>query len=509
MRSWLRGLFVAACAAGYASCLIYTEDLLLDDLDDDGAGASGAGGSGEGGRVSDCELPDHCPGEDTACSFRTCELGACGVGHAPAEVPCDDDGGKLCDGLGTCVECLTEAHCTGDAVCNAQQCVPASTLPLGAACTASAACASSQCVDGVCCESACTGLCAACDLSGTAGSCVHVGDGLDPDDECAGADACNGAGACQCGDGLANGTESDVDCGGACTPCAFGDDCNGPADCESMRCEGGTCGALCGDMKIEGDEACDDGNTEPYDGCSPLCLTPVSHLIISEVAVAPNEAEMVEIYNPTAATLSLANVHLADFNLYWEVAAGTASPVSSDFWAKFPPGAAIGPGAFVVVSLRSATDFASVYGFAPDYDLDPADPGAPALTGQVGSTAGLTNTSEMVVLFSWNGASNLVTDLDYLFYGGSTGSAVDKTGVVVNGSAYQPDTEVTLQAAQTVSAPGANASLHRCDTAESTETKTGGNGSSGHDETSESFAFAWKSSATRTPGAPPPAGLCP
>jgi hypothetical protein len=499
-------MLLATCAAAFASCLIYDEDLLEDD-DGEGGGAGGGTG-GDGGRTSECEAPEHCPGDDTTCAFRTCEQGTCGVGHAPAETPCTETNGQLCDGMGSCVECLTEAQCSGGAICNAGSCVPPGSLPLGAPCTSGGACQSNQCIDGVCCESACTGFCAACNLGGTAGSCVHIGDGLDPDNECSGADSCNGVGACQCGDGLKNGSESDLDCGGACTPCLFGDDCSAPGDCASMNCQAGTCGALCGDMKVEGNEQCDDGNTNPYDACSPLCLFPVGHLIISELAVAPNEAEMVEIYNPTNAPVSLSTVYLADFNTYWQVTTGV-TPVSSDFLVQFPSGATIAPGAFVVVSLRSATEFASAYGVAPNYDLAPGDAGAPAMSGLFTSNTSLTNTSEMVVLFSWNGSSNLVTDLDYLFYGTTSSNAADKTGVVVNGSAYAPDTAVATQATKTVTAPAGGSSLHRCDTAESTETKSGGNGSSGHDETSESFTAAWKSSGTRTPGGPPPVNLCP
>jgi hypothetical protein len=44
-----------------------------------------------------------------------------------------------------------------------------------------------------------------------------------------------------CGDGRQNGTETDVDCGGACAPCAGGQRCSVGADCRSTLCQGGTC----------------------------------------------------------------------------------------------------------------------------------------------------------------------------------------------------------------------------------------------------------------------------
>jgi hypothetical protein len=53
-----------------------------------------------------------------------------------------------------------------------------------------------------------------------------------------------------CTDGERNGTETDVDCGGgACDPCAVGDHCVFPTDCQSGACTAGYCE----------DWACDDG----------------------------------------------------------------------------------------------------------------------------------------------------------------------------------------------------------------------------------------------------------
>jgi len=51
--------------------------------------------------------------------------------------------------------------------------------------------------------------------------------------------------------------------------------------------------------------------------------------------------------------------------------------------------------------------------------------------------------------------------------------------------------------------------IQRCDTAESTETMTGGNGFGGDDETSENGAAAWKIGVGATPGEPPALGFCP
>ena len=44
-----------------------------------------------------------------------------------------------------------------------------------------------------------------------------------------------------CTDGAKNGTETDVDCGGACTPCPDGKACAVAADCATQQCSGGVC----------------------------------------------------------------------------------------------------------------------------------------------------------------------------------------------------------------------------------------------------------------------------
>lgn len=44
-----------------------------------------------------------------------------------------------------------------------------------------------------------------------------------------------------CADGITNGSETDVDCGGSCPRCATGKTCATRSDCASARCEAGTC----------------------------------------------------------------------------------------------------------------------------------------------------------------------------------------------------------------------------------------------------------------------------
>ena len=116
--------------------------------------------------------------------------------------------------------CGTDADCDPAAHCDANLCVP--DVDRGGVCDEASDCADGlPCVDGVCCDTLCDGVCRACDLAGTAGTCASVPIDLDPDSECGGVScagfywgwsgdtcyrradvsaavaACNGSGACQ------------------------------------------------------------------------------------------------------------------------------------------------------------------------------------------------------------------------------------------------------------------------------------------------------------------------
>jgi cysteine-rich repeat protein len=80
-----------------------------------------------------------------------------------------------------------------------------------------------------------------------------------------------------CSDGVRNGDETGIDCGGPCGPCPDAMGCVSDADCESRRCGETTrwiCGrpAGCGDAVFGAGEECDDGNAIDDDWCSSGCL---------------------------------------------------------------------------------------------------------------------------------------------------------------------------------------------------------------------------------------------
>jgi len=102
---------------------------------------------------------------------------------------------------------------------------------LGDPCTQHTGCLSGVCSDGVCCATACGGVCLSCNLPGSVGLCTVVPAGQDTRQQCAAqpAETCGRAGAC--------------DGNGACrrhpdgTSCAPGRTCSG-GSCEGIAASG-------------------------------------------------------------------------------------------------------------------------------------------------------------------------------------------------------------------------------------------------------------------------------
>jgi hypothetical protein len=181
---------------------------------------------------------------------------------------------RSCDGNGTCMPATTKActqgcvgglcpapcgaanPCQAGLYCDATSvCKPKKTM--GATCLNGDECGSTFCVDGVCCGSACTATCQACNLPGAVGNCTPVPVAQDPNTECPAdlaapcgrAGGCDGAGACRlqadgtpCGGGMScsGTTESQRACNGRGT-CASVN----PRSCAPYRCQGTACGVTC------------------------------------------------------------------------------------------------------------------------------------------------------------------------------------------------------------------------------------------------------------------------
>ena len=261
-------------------------------------------------------------------------------------------------------------------------------------------------------------------------------------------------------------------------------------------------------------------------------------LLLSEIVVTPTEGEFIEIHNPNGVAVDLSDVYLSDATFatggvfYYNIVTGTLASTGGggsfgDFSARFPDGASIAAGAYQTLALAGSTDFNNEYGVDPDYELFEDDASADAildmreaLPGSINNQGGggLSNGGEVVILFAWDGSSDLVTDLDYVVWGDQA-EAVDKTGISIDGpdadvdpSSYLNDTAIASQDVVASSAHASGNSFQRDDLTEGNEIKSGGNGAQGHDETSEDVSVTW-CEANVSPGQPsdcnpPPPFVC-
>jgi len=262
------------------------------------------------------------------------------------------------------------------------------------------------------------------------------------------------------------------------------------------------------------------------------------HLLISEVVVrtrdlggVPLGSPFIEVVNPTGAAVDLGEVHLSTAHdsqlgqLYWNVVLGQGAGggTSGNIHARFPQGLSLAAGDTLTVALNGSAEFQEAYGFLPDVELyedgpqpDQIPEMVEVFTGSIGAGLGsdggnspaLSTTADSIILYRWDGQSELVADVDYVIYGPDTRVRADKTGVTVGGSTYLADTPVASQ----TPAPGVptfGASLQRQGAAEAGEPQSGGNGTTGHDETGEDLGTSWQVVSSQDPATAPATWLAP
>ena len=246
-------------------------------------------------------------------------------------------------------------------------------------------------------------------------------------------------------------------------------------------------------------------------------------LLLTEIVVTPEAGEYIEIHNPNGVAVDLSNVYLSDATFapnsvfYYNVVTGnrvaTGGGAFADFTARFPDGATIPAGAHQVIALAGSDNFFATHGVNPDYELfeDGASTDAipdmrEAIPASINDQGNLTDSGEVVILFSWDGVGDLVQDLDYVVWGDQA-EAVDKTGVVIDGpdgdnatSSYLADTPIGSQQVVSLGTHPGGASFQRDDLGEGSEAQSGGNGVTGSDETSENLQDTW-CTGSATPGA--------
>jgi hypothetical protein len=165
----------------------------------------------------------------------------------------------------TCIpaaNCCSSADCGVCESCQNGQC--ASGCDTGQECVAGACrCATSSC-DGCCDGDACHDgnsdgncghdgdVCVTCSGGKTcqSGSCACPGEQQDCNGACIAQDAC-------CIDGVQNGSESGVDCGGTCPRCFDGSACVSRDDCQSALCLGTPgVGGFCSECRTSPNDNC-------------------------------------------------------------------------------------------------------------------------------------------------------------------------------------------------------------------------------------------------------------
>jgi alpha-tubulin suppressor-like RCC1 family protein len=240
-----------------------------------------------------CAVPNAAP----ACVNSACAVGACNLGFA-------DCNGLAADGCETLLTTNTSCGACGVACAlpNAQSSCASGTCTLvsctaghydcdgnpqngceatpcsnGSHCASGAGCVSGVCQAGFCAPPACTD-----GIKNGAETAVDCGGGACPpcgtSQPCAvGSDCGSGvcqAGVCQaaaCTDGVKNGSETAVDCGGgACPACGAGQPCLVGSDCANGVCTAGTCQtSTCNDgLKNGAETAVDCGG-----GACPACAS--------------------------------------------------------------------------------------------------------------------------------------------------------------------------------------------------------------------------------------------
>jgi hypothetical protein len=227
-------------------------------------------------------------------------------------------------------------------------------------------------------------------------------------------------------------------------------------------------------------------------------LLPSSPLLLSEVVLAPTEGEMIEIVNTSSEEVDLSTYYLADNGGYYTLPV-QASVQAFDFIVKFPTGAKLAGNKALVVAIDTPTNFAMTYGKAPSFSLVDGSMETIAMNGN----PTLTNEGEPIILFQWDGRSDLVRDVDIMLVGVPKNSSdlPNKSGIQQDGpdvdmmpSAYAIDGHTI---APQPSAPGPGLSTKRIKLEVGHEVQDGkGNGQSGDDETSEDTSVTWDTAFT-------------
>ncbi|MFL2988787.1 MAG: lamin tail domain-containing protein [Candidatus Neomarinimicrobiota bacterium] len=208
------------------------------------------------------------------------------------------------------------------------------------------------------------------------------------------------------------------------------------------------------------------------------------HLIFNRICITPDEAEMIEIYNPLGESVDLSNYYLSDSDKYYTWINGE-SIGNFDFLIKFPEGSSIPSGGSYTITTQSNLDFSDYYDNLPDISLVDSE----LDIFEFGLNPNLSGSEEMLVLFYWDGVSSIVQDVDYFLWG-DFDKGVSKT--IEEGYPFNDTFLENQMFIRNYSTSDFYDSLYvRSDINEYDEVQFDGNGITGHDETSENFNSSW------------------
>ena len=213
------------------------------------------------------------------------------------------------------------------------------------------------------------------------------------------------------------------------------------------------------------------------------------HLIFNRICIAPDEGQTIEIYNPTDDVIDLSNYYLSDSDKYYNWAHGNSSITNPrDFIIQFNQNTEIEPQGSIYITTQSNDVFFTYYGYYPDISLIDTD----FANAEIGGSAELSASQEMLALFYWDQVSNIIQDVDYFLWGASN-TAVYKT--TDEGYPYSDTTIDQQHFIRNYGQPnlgiGPDSVYVRNSIDETGEIQNEGNGITGHDETSENFSLSW------------------
>ena len=210
------------------------------------------------------------------------------------------------------------------------------------------------------------------------------------------------------------------------------------------------------------------------------------HLVLNKVCITPDQAEMIEIYNPLSEPVDLSNYYLSDSNKYFQWINGE-SIGNFDFLINFPNGTTIQSGDTYVVTTQEDDTFYEYYGYNSDFSIVDEVNQNPDI-GEYVIDPKLSN-EEMLVLFFWDQESQIIQDVDYFLWGDYDNGVFKST---TDGYTFD-DTILDEQKfiRSYLSDCPSDSMYVRIDIDEIEENQSQGNGITGHDETSENFDSSW------------------